>query len=197
MQSQKMLDEQGRLDAPRLFLLKITLLDSKPAIWRRFAVKGDITLFKLHNIIQRAMGWENFHLHEFIINKVRYGEVGDDFDFGPPLISDKRTLLQDVISRAKTKFRYIYDFGDDWQHEILVEKIMLPEAKQLYPYRLDGARACPPEDCGGVWGYEHLLDIINNPNHPESEESREWLGEGFDPEAFDLAAVNKKLARFK
>jgi len=195
MKGKKKSDEEGRLVSPRLYILKITLLGSQPPIWRRLAVPGDTTLFLLHHIIQAAMGWENDHLHEFIINKVRYGD--DEFDFGPEVISDRETLLQDVITRARKKFRYVYDFGDGWQHEILVEKITVPEAGQRYPYCLDGARACPPEDCGGIWGYEDLLAIINDPDHPDYKERLEWLGDNFDPEAFDLAAVNKELASFQ
>lgn len=197
MKGKKLSDEEGRSVTPRLYILKIKLLGSKPPIWRRLAVSGDITLFELHHIIQAAMGWENYHLYEFIINKVSYGDTEDEFDFGPPVRSDRKTLLQDVISQPKKKFRYIYDFGDDWQHEILVEKITLPEPKQRYPSCLAGARACPPEDCGGIWGYEELLEIMDDPDHPEYEERLEWLGDNFDPEAFDLAAVNQRLAKFQ
>jgi len=105
--------------------------------------------------------------------------------------------LRDVLKRARSKFHYIYDFGDNWEHEIIVEKITPLDAGRHYPCCLAGERACPPEDCGGVWGYKDLLDITSTPDHPDYEELREWLGEHFDPEAFDLEAVNRSLKRLK
>ncbi len=185
----------GRQVAPKIFLLRITLLGSEPPIWRRVAVQGDVSLFELHQIIQVAMGWENYHLHEFTIKGQNYGDPDNELDLGPSIVNDKQILLQQVISRARAKFHYLYDFGDDWQHEIVVEKITAPEEGRRYPFCLGGARACPPEDCGGIWGYEELLHIISDPNHPEHHEHLEWLGGPFDPEAFDLETVNKLLAR--
>ncbi len=102
-----------------------------------------------------------------------------------------------MLKRARSKFHYIYDFGDNWEHEIIVEKITPLDAGRHYPCCLAGERACPPEDCGGVWGYKDLLDITSTPDHPDYEELREWLGEHFDPEAFDLEAVNRSLKRLK
>ena len=171
--------------------LKITLLGLEPPIWRRVAVPSDFTLGDLHHVIQFAMGWEHSHMHDFRIGKVTYGDPqmlveGDDQDeWDAPLAL--------VVPRARRKFRYLYDFGDSWEHEIQVESVGAPDPDTRYPVVLAGERACPPEDCGGVWGYADLLDILADPNHPEYEERLEWVEEPIDPEAFDLKNVNKSL----
>ncbi|MBM4287775.1 MAG: plasmid pRiA4b ORF-3 family protein [Deltaproteobacteria bacterium] len=197
MKSRKLKDKGDKSAAPKIYHLKIALNGSEPPIWRLVAVKGNVSLDKLHRIIQCAMGWENYHLHEFIIKGERIGTVDLDFDSDPDVVDEKQVLLQDVVKQARSKFSYVYDFGDDWEHEIVVKKITPPEENRHYPCCLAGERACPPEDSGGIWGYEELLDITSNPDHPDYEEMREWLGEGFDPGAFDLAAVNLALQRFK
>jgi hypothetical protein len=175
-----------------VYRLKITLKHFKPPIWRRVLVTSDITLNDLHWIIQVAMGWTNSHLHQFRIGPAYYSDPA----FGLDGVRDEcQTELGDVITREKLRFVYEYDFGDGWQHEILVEKILPAEAGETYPKCMAGQRACPPEDCGGVWGYGHFLEAIRHPDHPEHEDMLEWIGGSFDPEQFDLEHVNKRLRR--
>jgi len=184
--------------ASQVYQLKITLLGSQPPIWRRFRVASDMNLAKLHQVIQCVMGWDNSHMHQFKAGKIYYGMTyPDDFDGMPETRDERKTRLQEVVSRPKGKFVYEYDFGDSWEHEVVLEKILPPESGTTYPVCVEGKRACPLEDCGGIWGYADLLDTIEDPNHPEHEDMREWLGGDFDPEKFDVEAVNKKLRRIR
>lgn len=173
--------------------IKVTLRDSHPPIWRRIQVRSDTTLAKLHRILQRVMGWEDAHLHQFVIREERYG-VPDEEDVGPRKTRDERKYkLSDVVLGERSQFRYDYDFGDNWQHVLLVEKTFPPEEGVRYSVCLAGTRACPPEDVGGLSGYENFLEAINNPDHPEHDEYLEWIGGEFDPEAFDIDEVNRLL----
>jgi len=181
----------GRQTNRPVYQLKVTLKGSKPPIWRRVQVPGNTILSELHGIIQVAMGWENCHLYQFEIGGRYFSDPVPEW--GDQMKDAGRTRLNQVVTRGKTKFAYDYDFGDGWQHEILVEKIQPAEAGVPYPSCLSGKRACPPEDCGGIWGYADLLEIINDPEHEEYEERIEWLGDGFDPEAFDVNEVNGAL----
>jgi hypothetical protein len=178
-----------------IYQLKITIKDSKPPIWRRIQVKDDTTLYKLHQIIQIAMGWMNSHLHQFIAGGVYYGEP--DPEYGFDMVNEKRSRLQEIVCHVKDKCLYEYDFGDGWEHEILLEKILEPEAKTRYPCCLTGKRQCPPEDIGGVWGYMTFLEAIGDPDHPEHDEYLEWVEDAFDPEVFDVAAVNRELKQIR
>jgi hypothetical protein len=172
-----------------IYQIKVTLKDSKPPIWRRFQVTSDTTLYKLHLILQEVMGWDNYHLHQFIVGHTYFGEPDPDYDSE----DDRKVNLSQIVEREKQKFTYEYDFGDSWLHEILIEKILLPEPGVRYPICLKGKRACPPEDCGGVWGYDDLLEIIKDPDNEEYEEMMDWLGGEFDPEFFDLDSINQRL----
>ena len=174
-----------------VYQLKVTLQGIRPPIWRRFQVADDTTLSELHQILQVVMGWENYHLHQFRIRGTDFGEP--DPDFGSGIKDDRRVKLRQVVFGEKEKFIYEYDFGDSWKHEILVEKILPPEPGARYPACVAGKRSCPPEDCGGVWGYAEFLEAIGDPDHPEHEEMLEWIGGSFDPEAFDLEMVNLEL----
>ncbi len=165
------------------FQLKVTLLDTKPPIWRRVLVDASATLDHLHEVIQAAFGWWNYHLHEFEVGRARYGVPDPDEDWGDPPKDERRTRL-DAIAGEGSSFRYTYDFGDGWDHRVVVEKV-LPAANTAVPACIDGRRACPPEDCGGTWGYRELLEILADPRHPEHEARRDWIGRPFDPEAFD------------
>ncbi|MGH9110989.1 MAG: plasmid pRiA4b ORF-3 family protein [Acidimicrobiales bacterium] len=183
-----------------VYQLKVTLLDSKPAIWRRILVDGDQSLDQLHEVIQAAFGWWNYHLHEFEVDGERYGIPDPDWDFGPPTRDERRTRLSQ-IAKAGDSFRYNYDFGDDWRHKIAVEKVVPADPAVTTPACVDGRRACPPEDCGGTWGYRELLEILTDPTHPEHDERREWIGRPFDPEVFDPSEFddnlrNQQLASF-
>ncbi|MEO8357809.1 MAG: plasmid pRiA4b ORF-3 family protein [Chloroflexota bacterium] len=177
----------------QVYQLKLTLDRVKPPIWRRLLVKEDINLLTLHEIIQRAMGWDDYHLHMFTIAGQIFGDEEDD-EFGDlGTKNEARYKLNKLGLEEKSKFKYEYDFGDSWQHTILVEKIVPSEKGVHYPVCLTGKRACPPEDVGGVWGYENFLKAITDPNHKEHDEYLEWLGGSFDPEEFDLDAVNELL----
>ena len=173
--------------------LKITLLETKPPIWRRLQVASTINLRRLHDVIQVSMGWTQSHLYEFRVGDVTYGEPDPDFA-DMPVRSAKSTHLRRVAPEAGAKLRYVYDFGDYWQHAVVVEAVQPPEPGSRYPRCLGGRRACPPEDVGGVWGYVEFLEAIADPQHPDHEQMLTWSGGHFDPVAFDLAAINAELA---
>lgn len=189
----------ARLPSPatdRVLILHIELKWIKPAIWRRVAVPEKITLGKLHQVIQAAMGWTDSHLHEFEIAGENYG-VPDPEGWGPPVNPEARKTLIKALCGKKT-FRYVYDFGDSWEHRIKVEKTLPAIVCPQIPYCIDGANARPPEDVGGTPGYEDFLAALADPNHPEHEAMLEWYGDdGFDPTAFDGDRVNQWLKRMK
>lgn len=169
--------------------LKISLEGAEPPIWRRVLIPSDLTLLDLHFVIQTTMGWGNEHLHDFTIGKQRYC-LPEDSSFGATR-DEMEAVLQEVATRGK-KIRYLYDFGDSWKHAVVVEKI-IDDPELTIPKCLDGARACPPEDSGGVGGYEAKLAALAGSDEEEREWASEALGEDFDPEDFDLAAVNREL----
>jgi hypothetical protein len=180
----------------KTYQVRIELMNIEPPIWRRILVPASVPLDKLHKIIQIAMGWDNYHMYLFTVGREQYGEgVGEWAESGQSVVNAKRVQLQDVAPRKGAKLRYEYDMGDGWDHQVLVEGITDegPEVIQCQ----DGARACPPEDCGGPGGYEEMLEIIFNPQHPEFEDRREWLGGQFDPEHFNTEPINRRLGRLK
>jgi hypothetical protein len=173
---------------------KITLKDIRPPIWRRVQVRSDATLAQLHWVIQISLGWTNSHLHFFNIQGIEYGVPMPEFDVDGMEVRDEQTVkLSKIIPGEKFKFSYLYDFGDSWEHEILVEKVLEFDSTFDYPNCITGKRACPPEDCSGVWGYQNFLEVIQDPDHPEHEEMLEWVGGFFDPEDPDLEDVNPQL----
>lgn len=172
-----------------VYQLKVTLKHIRPAIWRRLQVPADIKLGKLHLALQDALGWTNSHLHQFLVDDRRIGMKDFDDGFSDDLEDEKRIKLSQ-IAVEKSRLVYEYDFGDGWEHEIVVEKALPAVDGIRYPICTGGKRACPPEDCGGVGGYERLLEIIANPGDDEHEQMLEWLGGPFDPEAFDLERTN-------
>jgi|GEM_PF-1816158 len=178
---------------PPVYQLKITLMGTQPPIWRRLQVLGDSTLSELHDAIQAAMGWTDSHLHEFHIGEARYGEPSLEEELVPRTQDEGDALLSDVLGGEGTRFRYIYDFGDGWQHDILVEKILPPDPDVFYPVCTGGQRACPPEDVGGVGGFQQFLEAMANPASPEHNEYMTWFGGEYDPEAFDLEEANEVL----
>ena len=176
-----------------VYHFSIRLNSIEPPIWRRVAIPGQISLFKFHQLLQVIMGWENYHLHQFIIGGKYYGEP--DPDDVHEVKRDKNALLYAVVREEGMHLLYEYDFGDGWQHDITVERIEhLEEPDWVVPRCLDGARACPPEDCGGIWGYSHLLEALQNPKHPEHQSFRQWVGPHFDPELFSVQQANSALA---
>lgn len=181
-----------------LYQLKITLKWSKPAIWRRVVVRADMKLDRLHEVIQCAMPWTNSHLHQFILGRTYYGKPDREFGgMGSEMLNEKRYTLAQIAPAAKKKFIYEYDFGDGWHHDVVVEKILSPDASFKHPVCLAGANACPPDDCGGIPGYYNLLETLADPKHPDHDQMKEWIGGEWDAARFDLEDTNKMLKRFK
>jgi hypothetical protein len=177
--------------------LHLTLLDSQPPIWRRVLVPASIRLDRLHDVIQAAMGWEDYHLHAFICGADRYGVLDRDDDFDLGTRDERAVPLSRVLGQGGDALRYDYDFGDGWEHRIVLESLVPARADDRYPLCVAGERACPPEDCGGVGGYEELQRTLADPEHPDYEHIREWVGVpvgvNFDAARFDVAEANARL----
>jgi hypothetical protein len=184
-----------------IYQLKVVLIGSQPPIWRRLQVPGNANLGWLHAVLQVAMGWTNSHLHQFKVGGAFYSNPRHHFaeyEGDPEILDESKVTLQQLAPRAKNTLGYEYDFGDSWEHQITVEKILPPDPAAATSARcLDGARACPPEDCGGVWGYDNLLKIIKNRKSPEHKRMMEWVGGAFDAETFDVAETNRWLRKLK
>jgi hypothetical protein len=180
-----------------IYQIKVTLKASKPPIWRRIEVPGEVRLNHLHLILQAAMGWLDYHLHHFIVGQTYYGEPDPDDMWDIEILDESNYRLNQLAPTEKSKIIYVYDFGDNWEHILLVEKIIPAEKGVVYPRCIKGKGACPPEDVGGVWGYAEFLQVIRDPNHPEYEDMREWAGEDFDPTAFDLDEINDELEEYR
>jgi hypothetical protein len=176
-----------------IYQLKVTLCDIEPPIWRRFQIAGDTNLAQLHRILQITMGWEDYHLHQFDVGGVQYGVPESDV-FGSGLKNEQTVALTEIALEGDT-FHYEYDFGDAWEHEILVEAVPSRDEGLQYPRCEGGERACPPEDCGGSWGYENLLVALADTEHEDHEDLTEWIGGSFDAEAFDVDAINRSLQK--
>jgi hypothetical protein len=176
-----------------IYQIKITLLGSKPPIWRRLLVPAEFNLGRLHDVLQAAMGWQDSHLHDFRIGSERYG-VPDPEDDVP---DERKVSLADVLGEIGGKAVYTYDFGDGWEHSVVVEDMVPRETGQKYPICVTGKGKCPPEDCGGIYGYYQFLEAINDPNHPEHEDMVEWYAGGFDPKDFSVDDVNEELRQFQ
>lgn len=178
--------------------LKVTLAEIEPAIWRRIVVPSDITFAKLHLVLQVAMGWQNSHMHLFETADTRIGEPqAGDFPDGIETRDERRVQLRDVAPKKGMVVGYEYDFGDSWAHQILVESVSPADPSIAHPICTDGARACPPEDCGGSWGYHDFLAAIADPDNDEHENMLEWVGGKFDPERFDRHAINQVLRKLR
>ena len=173
------------------YQLKVTLKDVRPPVWRRVIVPTALTLLELHHVIQIVMCWEDCHLHDFTIERRRYALPNVE-DFDEPA-DESKTALGRVVAPRDT-FVYQYDFGDGWEHAVLVEKVVESGGTAL-PICLAGERACPPEDSGGPFGYEEKLRAFTQPSR-SNKELRDWLGSDFDPAAFDVNAINEELRQF-
>ncbi|MAD80584.1 MAG: hypothetical protein CMJ50_07045 [Planctomycetaceae bacterium] len=176
--------------------MKVTLLETTPAIWRRIQIK-DCTLGDLHEHIQTAMGWQNCHMHNFVIDGEMYGTpMEDGFGFGDETKDESGIRLSECLPKngKRFRFRYIYDFGDDWQHEILFEGYPPLENAKKYPLCVEGQRACPPEDCGGPWGYAEYLNALADPNHEQHDDFMEWSGK-FDAEEFSVEQTTREMRK--
>jgi hypothetical protein len=181
-----------------VYQFKITLLGVEPPVWRRIQVK-DCTLDKLHEHIQTAMGWTNSHLHQFRIGDAVHGDPGlliEGLDDDPKIVDSLGERIVEIVPEDGKRFRfaYEYDFGDGWEHEILFEGRLSAEKGGRYPLCLEGSRACPPDDIGGIFGYQEYIEAMADPKHQRHDELLEWRGP-FDPEAFDAEAVTKRMRR--
>ena len=179
----------------KTYQLKISLRGAKPPIWRRLLIDDSVALPKFHAAIQIVMGWTDSHLHQFIANGRRYGVLDPDLDF-PEILDEKMFRLNQLLKKEKESILYEYDFGDGWEHQITLEKILPFEPGAGLPSCIKAKGACPPEDVGGVWGYVNLLQALHDPDHPEHEDCKEWIGDDFDPAAYDIKAVNELLSEY-
>jgi hypothetical protein len=170
--------------------LKVTLLGTKPPIWRRLLVPDTMTLGDLHLAIQAAMGWDDCHLHAFDIDGRKYGDRHTVDD----VADENRLTLSGLLKSGVGRFAYTYDFGDNWEHTVVIEKTQSAIEGERYPRCIAGKCACPPEDCGGAWGYHDLLEVLADPSHPEHADRRGWVGEDFTPDHFDTVGANAVLA---
>ena len=175
-----------------VYQIKISLKNIKPVIWRRFIVDDNIKLPEFHKVIQTVMGWTNSHLHQFIINERFYGEP--DEDSFEEIVDYRKLKLKSVLSFEKEKIQYEYDFGDGWEHEIVLEKIFNNQTIEN-PICLTGKRNCPPEDCGGPYGYMDLLKVISDPENEDYKEMKSWIGDDFDSEYFNKEDINNLLTK--
>jgi hypothetical protein len=175
--------------------LHIELRGSKPKIWRRVLVPETITLAKLHAVIQAVFGWSGGHLHEFNVGEERFGTPDPEYDEPGSVRNERTTRLASALGAART-MSYVYDFGDNWQHRIKVEKTLIPDPELKLPLCVGGANATPPDDCGGIYGYYDFVEAVSDPNHPEHADMTEWIGRPWDPAAFDLDSANFRLTNF-
>lgn len=171
--------------------LKITLHDVEPPVWRRIEVPSSMTLGELSPVLEAAMGWLGGHLHLFDVDGLTYGTPDPDWETDD--LDEGRYRLSDVLPSAGRSMRWDYDFGDGWEHTVEVEGIVAAEPGVMYPRCIAGERACPPEDCGGPWGYADLLEALADPDHPDHERLREWAPLGFDPSRFDLEETDRAM----
>ena len=181
---------------PTILQVKIKLLGvSKPPVWRRLLVPGEIRLDHFHEVIQVAMGWSDYHMHVFSTDAGEYGVHDPELGF----LDERQTTLSRLLSEPGDRIGYTYDFGDAWEHEIMLEKVLLAHPEQLYPTCVTGKGACPPEDCGSVWGYARLREVLADPSDEEHANMLEWLelqsASDFDAAAFEIEPINDLLGQ--
>lgn len=175
-----------------VYQIKVTLRGIRPPVWRRLRLPSTLNLGQLHHVLQIAMGWTNSHMHQFCVAGECIGAPDPDDLWGAPAISEREVRLEQ-IANATSRFTYEYDFGDGWTHDVVIERAEPLTEHASEETCVDGRRACPPEDCGGPYGYANLVEALSNPKHPGHAEQREWVGPHWHPEAFDFDGVNKQL----
>lgn len=189
-----------------VYQLRITLKRIRPPIWRQVLVPMDFRLDQLHSLIQIIMGWGDYHLHEFELpTPTRRWQQGRRFApavvineiFGDEVEDESKVSIGELCSKVNDKLIYVYDFGDHWIHEVKVQKLLAARPGEQYPKCSKGKRASPPEDCGGIWGYGNLMEVLSDPGDEEYEELLDWVGGDFDPEEFDLEATTKALRKIE
>ncbi|MBC5801775.1 MAG: plasmid pRiA4b ORF-3 family protein [Candidatus Eremiobacteraeota bacterium] len=186
--------EQKTPCGDRILQLKIALEDVRPQVWRRLLVPERMTLGTLSKTLERVMGWESYHLHEFEIDGISYGTP--ESDYPSDVRNERGRKLKNFDLAEGAWFEYRYDFGDNWRHHVVVEKILEPQPGGKYPVCVAGERACPPEDVGGTGGYAEFLKVLRNPKHEDHAHFREWgrrAGRDFAPKVFDIDKANAKL----
>ena len=174
-----------------VYAIKVTLLGTSPPVWRRILLPRDIRLRDLHRTLQTVMGWTNSHLHQFVCKRQRFSDPRSRVVSKVP--DEKRTRLGDLIETVGARLLYEYDFGDGWQHELLLEEVLLGD-ESFQQMCVAGQRCCPPEDCGGPQGFAELLTAVQDASHPSHDDLCEWLG-GFNPESFSADEINRRLRR--
>lgn len=179
-----------------IYQFRVSLTQIKPEIWRRFQVDSSITFHQMHKTLQIIMGWDDYHLYEFELNNRLIGLPDPElFAGGPKIWNAKKERLEAHFTQEGQQGIYTYDFGDNWSHQLQLEKILMRENEETLPVCLEGERACPREDSGGIFGYLHMLEVIKDPNHPEYPDMVSWLEGDYQPEYFDLKEVNRILRR--
>lgn len=191
----------AELTGAQTYEIEVFLTATEPRIWRRLHVPANANLGWLHAVLQVAMGWTNSHLHQFICGEHVYADPAaqlEQYEGDPPVLDERKTTLREVAPGIRDGLVYEYDFGDSWEHMVIVQDILnAPPSSATTALCLAGARACPPEDCGGLGGYEELLKALKNRKHPEHKSMKEWLGRPFDAEVFDPAKINTWLRKLK
>ena len=182
----------------RIYQLHVALLDIEPTVWRRLWVPGNLKLSRLDRVIQEAFGWTNSHLHEFTIQDERYGITGlSDFGDEEDLNDDKKFTVGQVLGESVKQFMYAYDFGDNWQHQIVIEGVMDATPFNDWPLCLAGENACPPEDVGGTYGYQEFVESMTDTEHDNHFENWRWHGGPFDPKGFDVNSANARIRKLR
>lgn len=178
-----------------IYQIQVTLIGSKPKIWRRLLVPSNILLSDLHKVIQTAMGWENAHLHQFVQGSKHYAQPakGEPFWDGLEMVDYKKVRLHDLLKSEKDKLVYEYDFGDSWEHSVALEKVLPMDQILKHPVCLAGKMRCPPEDSGGIFGYTDLTEKLKDPKGEGYRNAADWLGTEYDPDYFDKDEVNHLL----
>jgi len=179
-----------------IYQLRIDLAGAKPPIWRRILISSSDTLYDLHCAIQNAMGWMNGHLHDFEYRGSHYGISSEEDEFSYfEILDEKKYTLAHLFLQEGDMLLYTYDFGNNWEHKVKLEKIITQKDDGQLPRCIKGKNACPPEDIGGLWGYYDMLEALSDSDNPERNEIIEWLGDDeFDPTYFDLEEINERMA---
>lgn len=176
--------------------IKVTLDKTDPPIWRRILVPADVTFFDLHHILQIAMGWKNSHLFEFKVGDYTIGYEDDDLDGSDEIANAGEVTLDTLLVKEGLAFSYVYDLGDYWMHTVVVERILAGDSQKTYPVCVEGALNCPPEDCGSIPGFYHLVEVLKDKRHPEYADMRMWAGR-YNPSKFNIERINKELPRYR
>jgi len=181
--------------ASDIAIIRVQLQEIEPEIWRRFAAPTTITLKGLHDLIQAAMGWQDCHLWEFRVAAECYGEPDPEYETNPPTLRAAGIRLGTLIERGELGFTYIYDFGDNWRHAVMIEAVEEPRPYVPYPCFIEGARRCPPEDVGSTSGYEDFLKSVTTPRHPERRSNLDWYGGPYDPKDINSQLIEYRFAQ--